>query len=52
VGRGRLFVDALNATKNVYQAYGFALADFRGRLVPYAYPGAPRALRAGLTVAF
>jgi len=52
VGRGRLFVDALNATKNVYQEYGFALADFRGRLVPYAYPGAPRALRAGLTVAF
>jgi outer membrane cobalamin receptor len=52
VGRHALFVDLLNATGHVYEEYGFTLADFRGHIVPYAYPGAPRAMRAGLTLAF
>ena len=50
--RHTLFVDALNVTGNVYEEYGFTLADFSGRSTPYAYPGAPRALRAGLTIVF
>jgi len=52
VGRHALFVDLLNATGHVYEEYGFTLADFRGHVVPYAYPGAPRAMRAGLTLSF
>jgi iron complex outermembrane receptor protein len=52
VGRHALFVDLLNTTGNVYEEYGFTLADFRGRVVPYVYPGAPRAVRAGLTLSF
>jgi len=52
IGRHALFVDLLNATGNVYEEYGFTLTDFRGRVVPYVYPGAPRAVRAGLTIAF
>lgn len=47
-----LFVDAHNLTGSVHEEYGFTLADFQGRVVPYAYPGAPRVLRAGLTVPF
>jgi outer membrane receptor protein involved in Fe transport len=50
--RHTLFVDALNVTGNVYEEYGFTLDDFRGGSTPYAYPGAPRALRAGLTIVF
>jgi iron complex outermembrane receptor protein len=50
--RHTFFVDALNVTGNVYEEYGFTLADFSGRPTPYAYPGAPRALRAGLTIVF
>lgn len=52
VGRQTLFVDAVNLTDDVYEVYGFTLADFRGGLVAYGYPGAPRALRAGVTFAF
>jgi hypothetical protein len=52
VGRSALFVDVLNATRAVYQEYGFTLTDARGRAVPYAYPGAPRAVRAGLSLVF
>ena len=52
LGRHTLFVDALNATGHVYHEYGFTLTDFTGRVVPYIYPGAPRALRAGLTLSF
>lgn len=52
VGRYALFVDVLNATGHVYEEYGFTLADFRGRVVPYVYRGAPRAVRAGLTLSF
>jgi len=40
--RHTFFVDALNVTGNVYEEYGFTLADFSGRPTPYAYPGAPR----------
>jgi iron complex outermembrane recepter protein len=52
VGRHAFFVDMLNVAGNVYQEYGFTLADFRGGVVPYAYPGAPRAVRAGVTLSF
>jgi outer membrane cobalamin receptor len=52
IGRHTVFVDALNATGDRFQEYGFTLADFRGRSTPYAYPGAPRALRVGLIIAF
>jgi outer membrane cobalamin receptor len=52
IGRHTLFVDVLNATNHVSEAFGFTLADFRGRLVPYAYPDGPRAVRAGVSVAF
>jgi outer membrane receptor protein involved in Fe transport len=52
VGRHAIFFDALNAAGNKYEDYGFTLADFSGGSVPYVYPGAPRAVRAGLTLAF
>jgi outer membrane cobalamin receptor len=52
IRRHAFFVDVINVTNHVGEEYGFTLADFRGRVVPYAYPGAPRALRAGLTVSF
>jgi len=52
VGRHAIFFDALNATGHKYEDYGFTLADFAGGMVPYVYPGAPRALRAGITLAF
>jgi len=51
-GRHTAFIDILNATNTVYEEYGFTLTDFRGRAVPYAYPGALRAVRAGITVSF
>lgn len=52
VGRHALFLDATNATNHVFQEYGFTLADFLGRSVAYAWPGAPRAIRAGAQFAF
>jgi outer membrane receptor for ferric coprogen and ferric-rhodotorulic acid len=52
LGRHTAFIDVLNATNTVYEEYGYTLTDFRGRTVPYAYPGAPRAVRAGVTVSF
>lgn len=52
MGRHALFVDILNATGSVYEEYGFTLTDFGGEVVPYVYPGAPRAVRAGLTLSF
>ncbi|MGH9372373.1 MAG: TonB-dependent receptor, partial [Vicinamibacterales bacterium] len=52
VGRHSIFFDALNAAGDKYDDYGFTLADFTAGTVPYVYPGAPRALRAGLTLAF
>jgi hypothetical protein len=42
----------INATNNVYEEYGYTLTDFRGLVVPYAYAGAPRAVRAGITISF
>jgi outer membrane cobalamin receptor len=52
VGRHAFFLDLLNLTDDVYEEYGFTLTDFTGRVVPYAYPSAPRAVRAGLTLSF
>jgi outer membrane cobalamin receptor len=51
-GRHAIFVDALNVTGDEYEEFGFTLADFAGRTVPHVYSGAPRALRAGVSVAF
>jgi hypothetical protein len=51
LGRQTMFVDAVNLAKNHYEEYGFTLTDFVGRVVPYAYPGAPRALRVGMSIA-
>jgi outer membrane receptor protein involved in Fe transport len=51
-GRHALFVDVLNLTNDRYEEYGFTLADFSGGTVPYAYPGAGRAARAGVTLSF
>jgi outer membrane cobalamin receptor len=51
-GRHALFVDVFNVTADRYEEYGFTLRDFLNRMVPYVYPGAPRAVRAGFTFAF
>jgi outer membrane receptor protein involved in Fe transport len=51
-GRHAAFVDLFNLTADRYEDYGFTLTDFRGQVVPYVYPGAPRAVRAGVTVSF
>jgi outer membrane cobalamin receptor len=51
-GRSVVFFDVLNAASAVYEEYGFTLRDARGRVVPYAYAGAPRAMRGGVTVGF
>jgi outer membrane cobalamin receptor len=50
-GRLILFVDMINVTDDRYEEYGFTLTDFAGQTVNYLYPGAPRAFRAGVTVA-
>src|SRR5262249_3857368 len=50
IRRHIVFVDVTNATGHVAEEYGFTLTDARGRAVPYAYPGAPRSVRAGLTL--
>lgn len=52
LGRHQLFLDVLNVTDNVYDEYGLTLADGRGRAVPFAKPGAPRAVRGGVTLSF
>ena len=52
IGRQTIFLDALNLTDNRHQEYGYTLADFRGRPNAYSYPGAPRAVRAGVTASF
>ena len=51
-GRHSVFLDVFNLTADRYEDYGFTLTDFRGQVVPYVYPGAPRAVRAGVTVSF
>jgi len=52
IGRHVVFLDVLNATNDRYEEYGFTLADFAGGTAPYVYPGAPRAVRAGMTLGF
>lgn len=52
LGRHAVFVDALNVTGDEYEEFGFTLADFVGRTVPFVYSGAPRAVRVGVSVAF
>jgi outer membrane receptor protein involved in Fe transport len=52
LGRHMVFADILNLTDDTYEEYGFTLVGFTGATVPYAYPGAPRAARVGMTVAF
>lgn len=52
VGRHSVYIDVLNATNHKYEEFGFVLADFGGGAVPYGYAGAPRAVRAGVTLAF
>jgi outer membrane receptor protein involved in Fe transport len=52
IGRYTLFVDALNAANRQSAEYGFTLSDFRGGTVAYAYPSAPRTIRAGVRLAF
>ena len=52
VGRAAVFVDAFNLLDDRYEEFGFALADFTGRPVPFVYPGAPRSARIGLAVPF
>jgi len=48
-GSHALFVDAINVTNERSEEFGFTLTDFSGNTVAYGYPGAPRALRAGIT---
>lgn len=52
IGAHVLFMDVLNLTNDRYEEYGFTLAGFGAESVAYAYPGAPRAVRAGMTLAF
>jgi outer membrane cobalamin receptor len=52
IGRHALFVDAMNVTGDKYEEFGFTLSDIEGNSYPYVYPGAPRAFRAGMTLAF
>ncbi len=47
-----VFVDVLNVADTRYDEYGFTLTGFTGETVPYAYPGAPRAVRVGVTATF
>jgi outer membrane cobalamin receptor len=52
VGRSAVFVDGFNLLDDRYEEFGFALADFAGRPVPFVYPGAPRSARIGLALSF
>ncbi|MSO48412.1 MAG: TonB-dependent receptor [Acidobacteria bacterium] len=52
IGRTLVVVDVINATNSRYEEYGYTLTDFVGGVVPYAYPGARRTIRVGLTVSF
>ncbi|HYK41702.1 MAG TPA: TonB-dependent receptor [Thermoanaerobaculia bacterium] len=47
-GRLTARLDLWNAGNSRAEEIGFVLSDFRGRDVPYAYPGARRSLRAGI----
>ena len=52
VGGAAVFVDAFNLLGDRYEEFGFTLADFTGRPVPFVYPGAPRSARIGLALPF
>jgi len=52
LGEHVIFFDGLNLMDDRYQEYGFTLSDFSGRTVAYSYPGAPRAVRAGVITSF
>lgn len=52
LGRHWVFVDAINVMNRRFEELGFSLADFRGNAVAYAYPGATRAARVGVTLGF
>jgi hypothetical protein len=47
-GRVRARIDATNLGGRDWEAVGYALPDLQGRPVPYVFPGAGRAVRAGL----
>jgi iron complex outermembrane receptor protein len=52
VGRHLVFFDALNLTGDRYEEFGFTLPDVVGQPLPFVYAGAPRALRAGVTIRY
>jgi outer membrane receptor protein involved in Fe transport len=52
IGRQSVFLDLINLGDDRYQEFGFTLADFSGRTVPFSYPGAGRAVRLGMTLVF
>ena len=52
IGGQLVFVDVFNITDTRYDEYGFTLIGFTGETVPYVYPGAPRAVRVGVTASF
>jgi outer membrane cobalamin receptor len=52
VGRHQVFLDLYNATNDHFEEYGYTLSDFTGRVVPYVYPGAGAAVRAGFTLSY
>ncbi len=52
IGRHLAFLDLYNVTDNRYEEYGFTLTSFTGQVVPYVYPGAPAAVRGGVTLTF
>jgi outer membrane cobalamin receptor len=51
VGRTVVFADVLNAANQQYDEFGFVLEAFSGGAVAYVYPGQPRVVRVGLTLA-
>jgi outer membrane cobalamin receptor len=51
-GNHAVFIDVINLADDRFEEYGFTLTDFQGGVVPYAYPGASRAVRAGASFAF
>lgn len=52
IGRHLAFLDVYNGTRRHYEEYGFTLTGITGGVVPYVYPGAPAAVRGGLTLSF
>ena len=50
VGRAAVFVDAFNLLDDRHEEFGFTLADFTGRPVPFVCPRAPRSASIGLAL--